>query len=344
MRRTQRTFDARSATQPATRRSCLESRGRMFSRTAFASALTSPLRTAAPYGPPAHRLGDCAGRSPGSRVVACRPAFPVSQWPRWTQARRLQLRGQPRIPHTGGFRVPSCLPGRTGEPTRDQASQSHEPEQSSACRRDPHCRNANAIASRKSSPECSRIRDVCSVRASQRPHGRYVMRRVTSGFHARYRGALLAALVSTGRVACRAAAKRRQTSAPPPKATTSTPAGTSRRQPAPKRKTKKPKKQQQSELQFARTAIAAAYAMIYTDARLRRRHREIARAQARRHPDVANLIGYLQPQARPLRRFQVLVREGARRRSEPRPHLVVLRHVARRTGQHAQGARLSRRL
>ena len=50
--------------------------------TAFAPALTSPLRKTAPYGRPVHRLGDRAGRSPGSRVVAqLRPAFPVSQWP-----------------------------------------------------------------------------------------------------------------------------------------------------------------------------------------------------------------------------------------------------------------------
>src|SRR6185503_2234450 len=51
-------------------------------RTAFAPALPSPLRKTAPYGRPVHRLGDCAGRSPGSRVVAqLRPAFPVAQWP-----------------------------------------------------------------------------------------------------------------------------------------------------------------------------------------------------------------------------------------------------------------------
>jgi len=50
--------------------------------TAFAPALPSPLRKAAPYGRPVHRLGDYAGRSPGSRVVAqLRPAFPVAQWP-----------------------------------------------------------------------------------------------------------------------------------------------------------------------------------------------------------------------------------------------------------------------
>src|SRR6476620_3177665 len=53
-----------------------------FALTAFAPALTSPLRKTAPYGRPVHRLGDRAGRSPGSRVVAqLRPAFPVSQWP-----------------------------------------------------------------------------------------------------------------------------------------------------------------------------------------------------------------------------------------------------------------------
>jgi len=51
-------------------------------RTAFAPALPSPLRKTAPYGLPVHRLGDRAGRSPGSRVVAqMRPAFPVAQWP-----------------------------------------------------------------------------------------------------------------------------------------------------------------------------------------------------------------------------------------------------------------------
>ena len=42
---------------------------------AFASAFTSPLRKTAPYRRPAYRLGDRAGRSPGSRVsVARRPS------------------------------------------------------------------------------------------------------------------------------------------------------------------------------------------------------------------------------------------------------------------------------
>ena len=45
------------------------------------TVVVSPLRTAAPYGPSAHRMGDCAGRSPGSRVVAWSsslPSFPVA--------------------------------------------------------------------------------------------------------------------------------------------------------------------------------------------------------------------------------------------------------------------------
>ena len=69
-----------------------------FTLTAFAPALPSPLRKTAPYGHPVHRLGDCAGRSPGSRVVALlvRPSqFPSGQ--SRPKARRSQLRGQPRI-------------------------------------------------------------------------------------------------------------------------------------------------------------------------------------------------------------------------------------------------------
>jgi hypothetical protein len=72
-----------------------ESRG--SKATAFASVMChrceQPLRVVLP----AHRLGDRAGRSPGSRVIACRPAFPVSQWLTRTKALRLQLRGQPRL-------------------------------------------------------------------------------------------------------------------------------------------------------------------------------------------------------------------------------------------------------
>jgi hypothetical protein len=89
-----------------------ESRGRVFlSRPS--RRFMSPLRTAAPCGRPAHRLGDCAGRSPGSRVVASvQPSrFPSGQ--KWTQARRSQLRGQPRS-GLSAFRVPFCSPGLPG--------------------------------------------------------------------------------------------------------------------------------------------------------------------------------------------------------------------------------------
>ncbi len=37
------------------------------------------------------------GRSPGLRVNANQPAFPVSQWLKWLIALRLQLRGQLRL-------------------------------------------------------------------------------------------------------------------------------------------------------------------------------------------------------------------------------------------------------
>jgi hypothetical protein len=67
---------------------------------------------------PAHRLGDCAGRSPGLRVVTYRPAFPVSQWLMRTKARRSQLRGQPRPRHDCRSVFPLASPVRAGEPAR----------------------------------------------------------------------------------------------------------------------------------------------------------------------------------------------------------------------------------
>ncbi len=87
--------------------------------TAFAPALPSPLRKTAPYGRPVHRLGDCAGRSPGSRVVAF--VVQPSQFPSGCigpKARRSQLRGQPRIPSNSKarirrVRVPSFVPDVT---------------------------------------------------------------------------------------------------------------------------------------------------------------------------------------------------------------------------------------
>ena len=91
-----------------------------FAFTASAPALTSPLRKTAPYGLPVHRLGDRAGRSPGSRVVAfIQPSqFPSGRF--GLEARRLQLRGQPRIAAIfSGVRVPSFVSGfRPGEPAR----------------------------------------------------------------------------------------------------------------------------------------------------------------------------------------------------------------------------------
>src|ERR1022692_1888166 len=85
----------------------------------FAPALSSPLRKTAPYGRPVHRLGDRAGRSPGSRVVAqLRPAFPVSQWPYGRGLAAYSCGGshgllQIRKGRTGSFRVPSFVPGFT---------------------------------------------------------------------------------------------------------------------------------------------------------------------------------------------------------------------------------------
>jgi hypothetical protein len=109
----------RRAHRAARRRtSCAECRGG-FALTAFAPALPSPLRKTAPYGRPVHRLGDCAGRSPGSRVVALlvRPSqFPSGRV--GPKARRSQLRGQPRITPNSktrirSVRVPSFVPGIT---------------------------------------------------------------------------------------------------------------------------------------------------------------------------------------------------------------------------------------
>ena len=101
-----------------------KSRRRNVSHGLRIGSQASPLRTAAPYGLPAHRLGDCAGRFPGLRVVApLRPAFPGSRRipvAAWTRAHRLQLRGQPRfaahsLPNARCIRVPSFVPGATRE-------------------------------------------------------------------------------------------------------------------------------------------------------------------------------------------------------------------------------------
>jgi hypothetical protein len=73
---------------------------------------------------PAHRLGDGAGRSPGSRVVALRPAFPVSQWPLRTKGSPLTVAGAATAASRcrEPVRVPSCLLGLTEEPARRKDS------------------------------------------------------------------------------------------------------------------------------------------------------------------------------------------------------------------------------
>ena len=74
----------------------------------------------APYGRPAHRLGDCAGRSPGSRVVACvRPSrFPSGQCGRRLAAHSCGgSHGSPRI---AASVFPLSSPARTGEPAQVQ--------------------------------------------------------------------------------------------------------------------------------------------------------------------------------------------------------------------------------
>ena len=99
--------------------------------TAFAPALPSPLRKTAPYGRPVHRLGDCAGRSPGSRVSTSlvRPSqFPSGRV--GPEARRSQLRGQPRKTSNSkarilSVRVPSFVPGITRGTSTVKCSPEH---------------------------------------------------------------------------------------------------------------------------------------------------------------------------------------------------------------------------
>jgi len=90
-----------------------------FALTVFAPALPSPLRKTAPYGRPVHRLGDRAGRSPGSRVSAYwsgLPSCPVAVLDLRLAAHscggshgNLRIRNA-RIP---SVRVPSFVPGIT---------------------------------------------------------------------------------------------------------------------------------------------------------------------------------------------------------------------------------------
>jgi hypothetical protein len=86
---------------------------------------------AAPYGRPAHRLGDCAGRSPGSRVStfwSSLPGFPVaSRGPRLAANSCGGSHGRP--PNRQAFRVPSFVPGlRRGTSYTPKTSLSRVPE------------------------------------------------------------------------------------------------------------------------------------------------------------------------------------------------------------------------
>ena len=83
--------------------------------------LVPPVRQHQDTPPAAPARDSCGGRSPGSRVLAADhlPKNTRSQWHLWSEARRLQLRGQPRrcaqahaprsllIP-CGNHRRPSC--------------------------------------------------------------------------------------------------------------------------------------------------------------------------------------------------------------------------------------------
>ena len=100
--------------------------------TAFAPALPSPLRKTAPYGRPVHRLGDRAGRSPGSRVVVwmVRPSQLPSGRMIGPQTHRSQLRGQPRIASNPrlrirSVRVPSFVPDLTRGTSTAKCSLEH---------------------------------------------------------------------------------------------------------------------------------------------------------------------------------------------------------------------------
>ena len=128
---------------------------------------------------------------------------------------------------------------------------------------------------------------------------------------------------------------------PPPKSTTSSQSTTAK--PAPKKPAVKVnKKKDQQTLREYEDNYRTAYKMIYTD-------HDYAAGIAKLHSlnnddnaDIANLIGYSSRKLGRYEDFEILVRKSARRRSAPCPHLVLLRHVARRTGKHAEGAGLSR--
>src|SRR6185312_16166683 len=82
------------------------------SLTAFAPALPSPLRKTAPYGRPVHRLGDRAGRSPGSRVVVARRPSQLPSGRFLTSDSALTVAGAAAdFRFICGLRVPSFVSG-----------------------------------------------------------------------------------------------------------------------------------------------------------------------------------------------------------------------------------------
>ena len=119
----------------------------VFALTVFAPALPSPLRKTAPYGRPVHRLGDRAGRSPGSRVVTqMRPAFPVSQWPYGRGLAAHSCGGSHGLPRRSGTRVPSFVPGLTRGTSTLKCSLERADESSAA--------GGDALAAPDRTPRC----------------------------------------------------------------------------------------------------------------------------------------------------------------------------------------------
>ena len=122
----------------------------------------SPLRRDRTSAHPARRLGECRGRSPGSRVWAVAPRLPGRiQWHREARARRLQLRGQPRRwdePAPRSLLIPSVGAGTLTRRAFDpppppvkppRVARGRSPEAGSAGRRSSPAGGSGASASRR---------------------------------------------------------------------------------------------------------------------------------------------------------------------------------------------------
>ena len=116
----------------------------------------------APPRAPRGRLGECRGRSPGSRVWAVAPRLPGRlQWHREARARRLQLRGQPRRwgePAPRSLLIPSVGAGTLTRRAFDpppppvkppRVARGRSPEAGSAGRRSSPAGGSGASASRR---------------------------------------------------------------------------------------------------------------------------------------------------------------------------------------------------